>query len=548
MASKLSIRKAQVHMPDTCAWCDSVQDVNWYCNDCQEALCDKCKETHQRARRTRNDEVVPIKQANKQAEVVLPEVCKKHPGKTCDLFCTECNVAICSMCFTQKHKQHAFKHFEDEINTQKHYMREQLETLKFKLDQFNEKLSNRRKESTTFKESVDIICKDVKERGTKLKAGIDSIVDNVLAELLSLVAEEDKLLQQDCEHDDKSVKQIKQLIEEVEQQSENPSSGTLFELTRRLRTTIPLYDVTGTSTHLYLPSFETGQIDIEQLTKMIGFVKAGSRNDSTPMYEKKDINNQHVQKLTSFQTPPNKSILSICPIDDTYAWISISGCLDLLRVNKKGNVTETVKLDLTPWSLALTNSGLLVTLQDQSPLIYKLSEDRRVTTFADTSPLKSCSISVSNTDEVFVSTDTTTILVLNMSGDKVRQLSCGQGESRIVSLTGGNVAVTTGGGFCQDLNIIDRSGQIIHTWSGELDNGQKLSQTNQNSIACDKYDRVFVPDLYTNQVYVISRNERKANCILDERHGVQHPKAVGVDRCGHVWIGCRDGTVHVMQL
>ncbi|XP_033729922.1 tripartite motif-containing protein 45-like [Pecten maximus] len=344
MASKLTIRKAQVHVPYTCAWCDSEHDVNWYCNDCQEALCDKCKETHQRARRTRNDEVVPIKQANKQGEAVLPEVCKVHPGKTCDLFCTECNVAICLMCFTSNHKQHAFKHFEYEINTQKHYMREQLETLKYKLVQFNEKLSNRQKDSTTFKESVDIICKDVKEQGTKLKAEIDSIVDNVLAELSSLVAEEDKLLQQDCEHDDKSVKQIKQLVEEVEQQSGNPSSETLLELTGRLRTTIPLHDVTGTSVLPRPLSFETGQINTDQLKNMIGYVQTGSKKDSTPKCEKKEINNQHVRKLTTFQTPQNKSI---CPIDDTYAWVSRFDCLDLLRVNKKGNVTETVKLDLT---------------------------------------------------------------------------------------------------------------------------------------------------------------------------------------------------------
>ncbi|XP_033747168.1 tripartite motif-containing protein 45-like [Pecten maximus] len=147
MASKLFIRKAQVHVPDTCAWCDSVQDVNWYCNDCQEALCDRCKEGHKRGKKTRNDDVVPIKQANKTGQVVLPEVCKLHPGKTCDLFCTECNVAICSMCFTQKHKQHAFKHFEEEVDLQKKYMRDQLETFKSKLDQFSEKISNRHKAS-----------------------------------------------------------------------------------------------------------------------------------------------------------------------------------------------------------------------------------------------------------------------------------------------------------------------------------------------------------------------------------------------------------------
>ncbi|XP_033729923.1 uncharacterized protein LOC117319195 [Pecten maximus] len=548
MASKLSIRKAQVHMQDTCVWCDSVQDVNWYCNDCQEALCDKCKDGHKRGKKTRNDDVVPIKQANKTGQVVLPEVCKIHSGKTRDLFCTECNVAICSMCFTTKHKQHAFKHFEDEINTQTHYMREQLETLKFKLDQLNEKLSNRRKESTTFKESVDIICKDVKEQGTKLKAEIDSLVDNVLAELSSLVAEEDKLLQQDCEYEDENVKQIKQLIEEVEQQSENPSSGTLFELTRRLRTTIPLYDVTGTSVPPRPFIFDTGQINTEQLKNMIGYVQMGSKNDSTPMYEKTEINNQHLRKLTTFQTPPNKSIVSVCPIDDIYAWISMYRYMDLFQVNKNGNVTETVKLDFAPWSLALTNVGLLMTRNDHSTLIHKLSEIRRVTTFADISPLKAYSISVSDTDEVFVSTDTTTILVLNMSGDKVRQLSYGQGGSRIASLTGGNVAVTTGGVNCKELNIINKSGQIIYTWSGKQASGQTLSRTSQNSIACDKYDRVFVPDLDTHQVYVISRNEKKAKCILNRKHGILHPMAVGVDRCGHVWIGCNDGTVHVIQL
>ncbi|XP_033729921.1 uncharacterized protein LOC117319193 [Pecten maximus] len=399
------------------------------------------------------------------------------------------------MCFTTKHNQHAFKHFEDEINTQKHYVREQLKTLKSKLGQFNEKLSNRRKEITTFKESVDIISKDVKERGTKIKVGIDYIVDNVLAELSSLVAEEDRLFQHDCEHDDKSVKQIKQLIGEVEQQSENPSSGTLFELTGRLRTTLPLYDVTGTSVPTRPLSFETGQINTDQLKKMIGYVQTGSKNYSTPKYEKKEINNQHVRKLTTFQTSPNKSIFSICPIDNTYTWISRFGCRDLLRVNKKGNVTETVKLDFAPWSLALTNSGLLMTLQDHSPFIHKLSENRQVTIFADISPFKAWFISVSDTDEVIVSTGTTTILVLNMSGDKVRQISCGPAGKRIVCLTRGNVAITTGGTDFQKLNIVNKSGQIIHTWSGELDNGQTLPGTRQNSIARDEYDRVFVPDL-----------------------------------------------------
>ncbi|XP_021367295.1 transcription intermediary factor 1-beta-like, partial [Mizuhopecten yessoensis] len=211
MASTFLIRRAQVQVPDTCAWCETIQDVNWYCNDCLEVLCDRCKEIHKRANRTKNDDVVPIKEANKQDEAVLLEVCKTHRGKTCDLYCSDCDIAMCAMCLTGKHKQHTFKNIEEEIGAQKQNMQDQLKILKSKLDHFDDNLSKRHEVSKSFKESVDVVRQTVQTQRLKLKAEVDSIADSVLVELSALVEEEEKIYQHDCKSHEQTIKEIKQL-------------------------------------------------------------------------------------------------------------------------------------------------------------------------------------------------------------------------------------------------------------------------------------------------------------------------------------------------
>ncbi|XP_021367297.1 uncharacterized protein LOC110459394 [Mizuhopecten yessoensis] len=544
MASKLSICRAQVHVPNTCAWCESIQGVNWYCNDCHEALCDRCFEVHQRARKTRKDDVVPIKEANKLGEAVLPEVCKTHRSKTCDLYCSDCNIVMCAMCFTEKHKQHTFKNIEEEIDSQKQYMQDQLKILKFKLDHFEDNLSKRHEVSKSFNDSVDVIRHTVQTKRLRLKAEIDSLADTVLEELSSLMEEEDKSHKQDCQSHEQTIKEIKQLISDVEQNNEQLSSTSLFELTGRLRTTIPLYDVATKPVLPRPPHFVCRKLNAEQMKSMIGYLQ-----------DRKEVDSKKVSQIATFRVPRKTQINSICPIDDTHAWVSVHSSQELIKVNKNGKVTECVKLDFDPWCLTSTYiKELLITCNDHSSLIHKLTKDRHVTRFTDISPLEAWGISVSNSDDVFVTTNTTTIQVLNKSGERIRQISC-RGDSGgvglgIVCLTTGNMVVTNCVNIydCNEIIVINTSDQITHKWRGELDNGQKIVETKQCDIARDKYDRVFVPDHITDQVYIISGNEKKAMCLLDKKHRVTEPLAVCVDRCGHVWIGCGDGTVHVMQI
>ncbi|OWF46339.1 Transcription intermediary factor 1-beta [Mizuhopecten yessoensis] len=186
MASSRFARRAQEPVTYTCALCDSEDGVRWYGNDCQENLCDRCKETHTRGRKTKNDDVVSIGEANRQGDKPVPEVCKLHPGKLCDLYCSDCNLLLCSMCLSKTHKQHNLKPFEDEFSIKKQHLKEHMTAISAKIEHFKNETSERHHVTEAFNDNIDTIRKDVNIQRTKLKKEVDSIADAVLAELSSM--------------------------------------------------------------------------------------------------------------------------------------------------------------------------------------------------------------------------------------------------------------------------------------------------------------------------------------------------------------------------
>ncbi|XP_021357121.1 uncharacterized protein LOC110452769 [Mizuhopecten yessoensis] len=389
----------------------------------------------------------------------------------------------------------------------------------------------------TFKGNIDTMRKDVNTQRAMIKSEIDSIADAVLAELSSLEKEEAVLHQKDCQESEKNVRELTSLLEKAEM----TDTTSTFEMERSLRTTLPLYDVNVKDVLPKLPSFVTGSIDPVLLSKMLGELHHGNQ------YEKTDIDSKHVQRLSKFTVIQQNKILGICPVDDSHAWLSIILYQGLVLVNKEGVVIKTVKLSFCPYRITMVGTtDILMTSYPCSIYVYKLSlHNKQVTTFADIKPHTAFDISINERDEVFVSTDTPDIVVLNQSGTIVRKVTCGMEGRYITCLSSGDIAVSN----VSNVSIItDRSGTINYKWSGELYNGQTVGSRNLCRISCDKYDRLFVPDYTNNQVHVLPRDSTQATCLLDQKHGVVNPTAVAVDTCGDVWIGCLDGTVHVMRL
>ncbi|XP_069135202.1 uncharacterized protein [Argopecten irradians] len=260
------------------------------------------------------------------------------------------------------------------------------------------------------------------------------------------------------------------------------------------------------------PVFVPGKLLPDQLQAMIGNLQSGIWQNEDIGYEMMEIDNQMVQTV-SFKLSLDRPINAICPIDDTNSWMIFHECNDLIKISKEGKIMETVQLAFKPRCLALTKATeVLLTCHGSSSSIYKLSRDRQVSRFADVSPFRAWGISVCESGEVLVSTLSPKVLVLDNAGNMIRQITCEGDAQNIACLTSGSIAVINS--YDTELMVIDSFYQITRTWSGELDNGQKIKKTNQCTIASDRYDRVFVPDYSTNQVYVLAEDERKAKRFL----------------------------------
>ncbi|OWF51084.1 Transcription intermediary factor 1-alpha [Mizuhopecten yessoensis] len=281
MASNRSLRRAQKPVTYTCALCDSENGVRWYCNDCQENLCDRCKEFHTRGKKTKNDDVVSIGKANRQYDKPVPEVCKLHPSKLCDLFCSDCNMLFCSMCLSKTHKHHNWKHFEDEFSIKKQHLKEHMTAISVKIEHFKNETSERHRVNEGFNDNIDTMRKNVNSQRAKLKAEVDYIADAILAELSSLEKEESIIHKKDCQRSEKKVEELTRLLEQAEMT--DTSNVSFFETERSLRISLSLYDVNVRYVSPKQPSFVTGSIDSVLLTKMLGELHHGNQ------YEKTDI-------------------------------------------------------------------------------------------------------------------------------------------------------------------------------------------------------------------------------------------------------------------
>ncbi|XP_033762241.1 transcription intermediary factor 1-beta-like [Pecten maximus] len=213
----------------TCSLCDSVDNVNWYCNDCQVALCDRCKEVHTRGKKTRNDDVVSIGKASRQEDKPVPEVCKLHPSKRCDLHCADCNEMLCSICVSKTHKHHNWKHLEETLPAVKEQIKEHMGAISGKIELFKNEISKLHRANKASIDNIDTTRKHVNAQRSELIAEVNSVADAVLDELSALEKEESVAHKTDCQQYEEKVQELTLLHGKAEATKTNRSIISLLK-------------------------------------------------------------------------------------------------------------------------------------------------------------------------------------------------------------------------------------------------------------------------------------------------------------------------------
>ena len=134
------VKQGQEGQKTLCEKCNK-RDVNGFCRDCGEFICNMCIEMHQTWKELSTHKVISLEQLKSDAtEMVSPTkktlYCSKHPEKELDLFCETDKELICRDCIVKTHRDHqydlvseAFPKHRDSIVSHLEPVRQQLNTV-----------------------------------------------------------------------------------------------------------------------------------------------------------------------------------------------------------------------------------------------------------------------------------------------------------------------------------------------------------------------------------------------------------------------------------
>ena len=91
--SEVSDKQAAMQHYLVCGTEDCQKNGQFYCNDCHRALCEHCRDKHEKCPNTKNHEIVFYGHRKYQ---LLVEICQNHPTRNADIFCRDCKTPICS--------------------------------------------------------------------------------------------------------------------------------------------------------------------------------------------------------------------------------------------------------------------------------------------------------------------------------------------------------------------------------------------------------------------------------------------------------------------
>jgi len=118
MVDTLRERRA-VREKTKCGVCEE-RPALWECKECQFEMCQECRDTDHRRGRYKEHTIFPLGKLAK----MRPRKCKDHDGYLTDLYCTQCQTAVCLLCnYMGGHKGHSVEPISEAIDTIKKKLR-----------------------------------------------------------------------------------------------------------------------------------------------------------------------------------------------------------------------------------------------------------------------------------------------------------------------------------------------------------------------------------------------------------------------------------------
>ncbi|CAC5404521.1 unnamed protein product [Mytilus coruscus] len=117
-----------------CNLCDTNNGI-YFCYECKSALCEPCRKTHDKIPATKSHSITDLKRVDRSMFSSVSS-CTTHKQEF-SLYCTTCNILICSKCVATKHKGHDFSEIEQVVGDFRNSIKKTIEEVKEKIEKLS---------------------------------------------------------------------------------------------------------------------------------------------------------------------------------------------------------------------------------------------------------------------------------------------------------------------------------------------------------------------------------------------------------------------------
>ncbi|XP_052689816.1 uncharacterized protein LOC128167888 [Crassostrea angulata] len=539
------------------------EPVSFFCRRCGVKLCDPCVLKHLRVKSKNGHDIVDF--VSKDDDDTCH--CDSHPQNDCSAFCKTCDVPICILCVSIKHKSHEISELSGKIEELLNVIARENDRLQLYKQELERILEHTAKQlssiSSFYKQRKD----EVTARGEEWIKLIETTMKKLHMELDDMQKKhEDVLLKQKIEFEEKIRK-----LDEVNgkalkyQKSKNVTDmQTFIPAIQKQETLIEFSQYS-------FPTFCECEIDANDLQFYFGYVEKlqekkislnEKKSKEIEFFGKKILKIPTVASVVDTEFPAADSddddndegnndedddddekgrLYDMAVTDDNRVWMGGEG-RELKLFDLQGNLHHTVGITDTVMYLSMYNKHVVYT--DHNDGAVKIVSDAdTVETMFTTGDWEPYGVTSTASGDLLVclrKDDQSKVVRYSGTGTVLQEIQydsqCQPLYKNAVYISenvNGDIIVTD---WKKNAVIaVDRLGIFRYSYSGQD------SDFDVSSVAADSVGHVIVTDLNGDKIHMLDMDGRFLRYIIPEE-GISRPSAVCILGHGEMMVGeCMSG-------
>ena len=383
----------------TCGPCqtgETVKQATHYCKECREYLCTTCKDYHRKLAVTKNHNILsgtdmPAPSSTKCQDIAFIAYCGCNKNQQVEFYCEDHQDIICNPCRKIKHLKCQTSEIKEKSAR---YPLQRLDSVLSKIKSLKHRFESMQKvrkcDNTTLKSLTEKCKKEIKEFRAKIDSFLDKLEQNVMQEL----AEFDKVQTQ---HVDKHISSLTtglqtldsdyQLLESAKKNANKAKMFiTEFQITKSLQEYETVLCEIETDASKPTLSF-VGNKRLAELQAEVCSLGSLKRADKSLGFADKSKYEYEKEVLLGMKaTSQNKVNIQASPSDDDVEINWITSCTfmpngyavlcdhlndKLILLDRALVLTDSLKLSSSPWDVSVVDdNNVIITLPNTAELQY----------------------------------------------------------------------------------------------------------------------------------------------------------------------------------